>query len=64
MQGTAEMITVTYPWWAWLLFCAFLIPVIKFSGWLGDKLGHATGRWWVKRRETREAKLTEWSRRG
>jgi len=59
MQG-AEMITVTYPWWAWVLFCAFLMPGVRLGEWAGDKLGHAIGRWWVKRRE---AKLAERVRR-
>lgn len=60
MQRT-EMITVTFPWWAWLLFCSLLGLVLRLGDWAGDRLGHAIGRWWVKRRE---ARLTEWSRRG
>ena len=55
------MITVTYQWWAMLLFVFLIVPVVQLAGWCGDKLGHASYRWWKLRRDR---KLTEWSRRG
>ena len=48
------MVTVTYPWWVFFLFFFFLVPTIRIAEWSGDKLGHAIGRWWVKRRDAKQ----------
>jgi hypothetical protein len=54
MQGTTEMITVTYPWWAFFLFFFFIVPVIRLADYTGEKLGHWSYRTWHDWRESRE----------
>jgi hypothetical protein len=61
MQRTTEMITITMPWWAWVLYFLALGALSRIVTPLGDKLGRATYRRW---RQHRDARLMEWSRRG
>lgn len=51
------MITVTMPWWVWVLYFLALGLIGHYGGLLGEKLGRATCRWYQRR-------LMEWSRRG
>jgi hypothetical protein len=55
------MITITMPWWAWVLYFLALGALSRIVTPLGDKLGRATYRRW---RQHRDARLMEWSRRG
>ena len=51
------MITLTLPWWGWLLYFTVLIVVFDVSDRLGKRLGRAL---YLRM----QRKLTEWSRRG
>jgi hypothetical protein len=52
------VITVTLPWWGWLLWICGLIAVSRISAWLGDRLGHVTYRWYIRRKTQRALRDT------
>ena len=57
----AEMITMTFTWWGFVLYFLGLGVLYSLAGRLGEKLGHATYRRW---KLWHDRKLMEWSRRG